>query len=107
MSELEERLNAVLSNPGELDRLAKMARQLMQGDAPEPAPRGESDPGPAAGAAKLLRELAGGKKPPLLDAVGPYLAPERRERLGRALRLASAAKTALPALRELGGFLGL
>ena len=109
MSELEERLNAVLSNPGELDRLAKMARQLMQGDASEPPPKAESDTGPSlpAGAAKLFRELAGGKKPPLLDAVGPYLAPERRERLRRALRLASAARTALPALRELGGFHGL
>jgi hypothetical protein len=107
MSELEERLNAVLSNPGELDRLAKMARQLMQGDAPEPQPSRETGPGLPAGAAKLLRELAGGKKPPLLDAIGPYLAEGRRERLGRALRLASAARTALPALRELGGFRGL
>ena len=106
MSELEERLQSVLSNPGELDRLAKMARQLMGGGAPPPA---ESAPaaGLPAGAAKLFRELAGGKKPPLLDAVGPYLDPARRERLSRALRLASAAKTALPALRELGGFHGL
>lgn len=106
MSELEERLQSVLSNPGELDRLAKMARQLMGGGAPQPE---ESAPaaGLPAGAAKLFRELAGGKKPPLLDAVGPYLDTARRERLSRALRLASAAKTALPALRELGGFHGL
>ena len=106
MSELEERLQAVLSDPGELDRLAKMARQFMGGGAPEPE-ENASGPTLPAGAAKLLRELAGGKKPPLLDAVGPYLDPERRSRLSRALRLASAAKTALPALRELGGFHGL
>ena len=36
MSELEERLQSVLSNPGELDRLAKMARQLMGGGAADP-----------------------------------------------------------------------
>lgn len=109
MSELEERLQSVLSDPGELERLAKMARQLM-GGGPAASPPEEERPSGAglpAGAAKLFRELAGGKKPPLLDAVGPYLDPDRRERLARALRLASAARTALPALRELEGSHGL
>lgn len=107
MSELEDRLHAVLSDPGELDRLAKMARQLMGGGpAASPPPEEKASELPA-GAVKLLRELTMGKKPPLLDAVGPYLDDERRERLSRALRLAAAARTALPALRELGGLHGL
>ncbi len=107
MSELEDRLHAVLSDPGELDRLAKMARQLMGGGPASSPPPEDSAPGLPAGALKLLRELTAGKKPPLLDAVGPYLDDERRERLARALRLAAAARRALPALRELGGVHGL
>ena len=107
MSELEERLRSVLSDPGELDRLSKMARQLMGGGPAASSAAEENATAPPAGAIKLLQELASGKKPPLLDAVGPYLDDERRERLSRALRLASAARTTLPALRELGGFHGL
>ena len=37
MSELEERLNAVLSNPGEMSRIAAMAQKLMGNLPPEGA----------------------------------------------------------------------
>ena len=48
MSELEDRLNAVLSNPAELSRLSEMARRLMGGAEAEssdaaPAPKQERD----------------------------------------------------------------
>ena len=103
MSELEERLSAMLSDPGEMDRLARMARRLMGG-----APAEESSsPAGLPTAAALLRSLSGGGKPPILDAVGPYLDEDRRERLARALRLASAARAALPLLRETGALHGL
>ena len=38
MSELEERLNAVLSNPEEMSRLADMAQKLMGGFSGSDAP---------------------------------------------------------------------
>jgi len=110
VNELEERLRSVLSDPGELGRLAAMAKQLMGGEsgAPESPPPPPADSAGGLGAAvKLMSRLSGRGKAPLLDAVGPYLDEERRGRLERALRLASAAKAALPALRELGGGHGL
>ena len=43
MNELEERLNAVLSDPGELERLTKMAGRLLGGGSAE-APEAETPP---------------------------------------------------------------
>lgn len=91
MSELENRLSAVLSDPAELRRLSEMASRLMGGGAPEP-PKEEA-PKPPAGDR--------GKK--LLEALGPYLDEERRGRLKRALRLASTAKLAASVLGRTGG----
>ena len=113
MSQLEDRIGAVLADPGELRRLTDMARQIMgnlsgeEGEkAPSPPPeRSPSFPGEAL--SRLLRGMKSEKGAPLLDALGPYLDEGRRARLGRALRLASAARLAAPALRELGGPHGL
>ena len=112
MSQLEDRIGAVLSDPGELSRLSEMARQLMGnlsgegGAAPKPERTPEA-PFPAEALGRLLGSLRGQKPVPLAEAVGPYLDQGRRERLSRALRLAAAAKMAAPALRELGGGHGL
>lgn len=115
MSELEDRLNAVLSDPGEMERLTRMAQQLM-GGAPSPEPNGSEAPDkaeetlPAGLNAALGKVLGGAKgkgKPPLLQAVGPYLDEGRRRRLERALRLASTARVAGTALQKMGGFDGL
>ena len=57
MSELEERLNAVLSNPEEMSRLADMAQKLMGNLAPESA--APSAP-PSGGLAGLAAGLGGG-----------------------------------------------
>ena len=108
MNELEEKLNAVLSDPAELSRLSQMASQLMGsmgGDArSENAAAPEAPDGLAAMAAKALQGMKGvAGKPPLLEGVAPYISSDRRKRLERALRLASAAHWALPALREMGG----
>ena len=107
MSELEERLNAVLSNPGEMRRIAAMAQKLMgnlppEGAAPPDAAAargGESLPGP-------LPRLASGQngtgKQRLADALAPYLSAERARRLSRALRIAGAVRIAGAAFSEWG-----
>jgi len=112
MSELEERLNAVLSDPAELSRLTQMASRLMGGAGEKTPPEKEAAPSAGDGLASLaagaLQSLKGrGGKPPLLEGVAPYISAERQQRLERALRLASAARWALPALREMGGLDGL
>ncbi len=108
MSGLEERLQAVLSDPAELARLSDMARQLMGGAGKEAPPTGDAAPpkeaAPPERAPGPMKKRSG---PPLLQAVGPYLDEDRRRRLERALRLASAARTAGAALEQLGGLDGL
>ena len=94
MSELEERLGAVLSDPAQLRRLSEMASRLMGG--------GSEPPKEAAPAAP---DRDRGKR--LLEALGPYLDEGRRDRLQRSLRLASTARIAAAALGKTGGSRGL
>ena len=113
MSELEERLNAVLSDPGEMERLTKMAQRLLggageDGGQPEAAAAPAAEPsGLGAALGQALGKLRAGGRPPLLQAVGPYLDEGRRRRLERALRLASTARMAGTALEKMGGLDGL
>ena len=115
MSELEERLNAVLSNPGEMSRIAAMAQKLMgnlppEGAAPPDAaeaPGGGGLPGGLAGSLPgLLSRLASGQngngKQRLADALALYLSAERARRLSRALRIAGAVRIAGAAFSEWG-----
>ena len=101
MSEFEDKLHAILSDPEEMERIGRLASELMGGGTPgaaEPKPEG-----------KLLQRLggllggAGGRSSAALaDALAPYLRPERLARLRRALRLAGVLRLAGTALREEG-----
>lgn len=112
MSELEERLNAVLSDPDEMSRLAAMAQKIMgnlpaeSAAAPEPTGKDAGSGGLAGMLPSLLSRLApsglGAGKKPLADALAPYLSEERARRLARAVRIASAAHIALAAFSEWG-----
>ena len=104
MNELEEKLNALLNDPAELEKLSRMAAALMGGadaapGAPDPAPDGELS-GKLTG---LLGKAGGNDKSELLRALAPYLQPERQARLSRALRLAKVARLAAAALAAEGG----
>lgn len=93
MSELEERLDRLLSDPAELEKIGRIAAQFMGGgDAPADGPDGAGAPAPA----------GGDDKSALLSALAPFLQPERRQKLRRALRLARAAKAAGAALEAFG-----
>ena len=127
MSELEERLNAVLSDPEQLQRLTQMASQLMGGLSPAgetPGPGGGSPaappdhtpaaaPHPLGGGAlpamlaRVMQNMKPGKPSPLLDAMAPYLNDTRRAKLERSLRIASAARMAGSAFKGMGGGNGL
>ncbi len=107
MSPLEERLEALLSSPEDMGKIAQMASRLMGQIAPPAAPPPEAEPdgqGDLLGmVGRIVRGLkdSGGKRQ-LLAGMAPYLADSRRRRLEKALRLASAARLAGAALAEMG-----
>ena len=92
MSEIEDRLNAVLNDPAELERIANITRSIMGNIAPEEsaAPAGDM----MNVAAKLAGMLNGGDRDGLIKGLSPYLSEKRRRKLSKALRLASAASVA-------------
>lgn len=100
MSEFEDRLNHILSSPEEMEKISRLAAQLMGGT--EDSGGTQSNPTPDL---SRLLGLSGrsGSKAALLSALAPYLQPERRKKLEKALRLAQAARIAGIALDSFGG----
>lgn len=128
MSEFEDRINAILGNPEEMEKIMNMASQFMGGagkkEEPEQSKRTGPSPssGPGSGGpgglgdlggfdaemfskiGRLMSKVQGGnEKTELLRAMGPYLKQERREKMEKAIRFARIAKVAGAALREYGG----
>ncbi len=118
MAEFEEMLNSILSSPEEMEKIMGLARELS-GSAPPPekpaeAPAeksavpglGDLSPKMLASLGKLMGKLSGDKgddKAALMRSVKPYLRPERREALDRAVKIARVAHVARAALDEFGG----
>ena len=125
MSEWEDRINQILSDPEQMDRIAEMARSLMGEEAAPPEQSGGLGPLPDLGqlAGSLLGGTGGGdaamlgrlgrlfhsaqagegRQQALLEAMKPYLSEKRRSKMDRAMRLAHMAKLAQLAMTELGG----
>lgn len=114
MSEFEDRLNSILNDPEQLGKIADMAKHLMGGGDSEPAPPAPApsvpsldglDPGMLRNMTRLLSG-AGQKndeKLALLEALKPFLAEKRRDKLDRAMKLARMEKMAELAFGALGG----
>lgn len=108
MDELEEKLNTVLNNPSELEKISKIASAIMggSGDKPEPPPQ---EPDIDMGMLKqMLSGLRGngGKKSEsrdLLEAMKPFLAEKRRRKIDKAMKLARLASLAEIAVGGFGG----
>ena len=98
MGELEDRLEAVLNDPRQMERIARMASTLMGGMGLGAGT--EDGPGTGGGG-------EGGRgnenKRQLLSALSPFLSAGRQQRLERALRVAAAARLARAAMSEWGG----
>lgn len=103
MSELDEKLNAVLSNPQLMQQIMAMAQSLGTQQQQEPQPRQEPE-SPALPAIDpgMLQKIAGmaqstgvdRNQRALLSALGPYLSRERVGKLERAMRAAKMASVA-------------
>ena len=98
MGELEDRLEAVLNDPRQMERIARMASSLMGGMGMG-AGRG-AGPG-TGGGGEGGRENENKRR--LLSALSPFLSAGRQQRLERALRVAAAARLARAAMSEWGG----
>ena len=107
MSEFEDRLNSILNDPAQMDRITAMAKSLMGSGEAEP-PR-KADVGGLEGLdlGRMMKSLGGGatsdNKRALLEAMKPYLSTHRREKLDRAMKLAKMIGMAEIAFGMLGG----
>ena len=113
MDGLEEKLGSFLSDPAAMEKLRQLAGALS-GSMPDlgaPPPPGPGSSGGLFGApegrlAELLGKVMGAYGAPseaarLVEALGPWLQPERRERLEKALRVARFVRAARSVLPEL------
>ena len=124
MSEFEDKLNSILGNPEAMAQVMNLAQSLNLGGAPPPPDQGAPPPG-GGGLGDLLGqldpklmerllplagELAGGgsgsdERLALLYALRPFLKPERRDKVERAVktaRLIHVGKKLLAGLGESG-----
>ena len=113
MDGLEEKLGSFLSDPAAMEKLKQLASALS-GSMPDlggsPAPASEGPAGLFGGGEGKLTELLGkvmgaygapSEATRLVAALGPWLQPERRERLEKALRVARFVRAARSVLPEL------
>lgn len=114
MAEFEEMLNSILSSPKEMEKIMGLARELSGSDSgPEKEPEkpdipglGDISPKMIASLGRLMGKLGGEKddsKAALMRSMKPYLRPERREALDKAVKIARIAHVARAAMDELGG----
>lgn len=107
MDGLEDKLNAILSDPDAMSRIAEMAKSLTGGGGKDERsePDGSEEP-IIRRAMKLLRGKAlNGDETALLNALRPFLSSDRQRKLDRALKLARLASLASIA-QEMGVFGG-
>lgn len=99
MSEMEDMLGKILSDPDEMAKISRLASSLFGGEGEDKKP--ESDMGSVFGAL-MGKAGGGGDKAALVEALGPYLKPERRRKLEKALKISRIAGIAGIALNEWG-----
>ena len=105
MDGLEDKLNAILSDPDAMGRIADMAKSIMggEGEGSGDTGRGEADESMIRRAMKLMRGKAlSTDEASLLSALRPVLSAEWQQRLDRAIKLARLAS-----LASLAGELGV
>lgn len=125
MSELEEKLGAILSNQDAMGQIMALAKSLGGGDAADAPPPAAPDAEPSASSApeppgsfaadlggldprllSMAAKLAGAyssgggddRRVALLTALGPFVKEERRAKLGKAIQIARLTRVVRIAL---------
>ena len=107
MSELEEKLGALLSNPQLMQQISSLVQAMGQPSQPAPSPPPMPEPSPPEpdfsqlqGLASLLQSnRTDANQQALLRALSPYLSPWRVGKLERAMRASKMAGLASVFLR--------
>ncbi len=116
MSDFEDKVNSILNDPEQMEKIAGLAKSLMGGEGKEQPDAaglfsslagGESpgfDPAMLGRLGRLLRAEAGQsrEKQALFEAMKPYLSEKRRMKMDRAIKLAGLARIARLAMGEMG-----
>lgn len=118
MSELEEKLNKILSSPAELEKIMGIAKSLSGSLGTQPSTADGATPTSDLSAlassfkdidprifglvTRLLSEYTSAKndKTELLNAIKPYLKEDRRDKIDKAAEIAKITRLAKLALRE-------
>lgn len=125
MSEFEDKIGSILSDPGQMEKISRLAAQFMGGgpedsgtpEAPEGDKRdfvpgldnlgeifGSIDPGMLSQLGKLMGGGADNSNAAsLVKALKPFLSPKRRDKLEKAMQIAKMAHLAEIALEAGGG----
>jgi hypothetical protein len=113
VSDLEDKINAVLGDPKQMQEITKLAKSLMGGGEKEAASEKVSNPAEDMGLdqnmLKRLGRIMGesrSDKPEqqaLLEAMKPYLSEKRRSKMDRAMKMAKLARIAKIAMEDMGG----
>ena len=119
MGDFEEMLGSILSSPKDMEKIMGLARELTgSGEGGEKEAEKKTEPSAAAipdlggispkmlgVIGKLMGQLRseGDGKTALVNSMKPYVRPERREALDRAVKIARMARLARLAVTELGG----
>lgn len=108
---LEDKLNQILNDPDSMAQILSMAKSFgmhsEQTSEPTPAPP-TVDEGMMLGLMQIMQQVqqTDGKQEALLQALKPFLAPERREKLDKAMQLARISHLAGFALKNSGNLFG-
>ena len=113
---LEDKLQQILNDPQSMAQILSLAQSL--GMSPESEQKQETSsapppPPPDDGFVKAIIGLmqqarkSDSKQEALLCALKPFLAPDRREKIDRALQIARISHRAGAGLGQYGGFLGM
>lgn len=108
MSEMEEKLGAILSNPQMMQQIMSMAQAMSPPPEPQGRPEQPPEPAPPVSAPpalpdfSVMQKLAGmtrqsgidKNQQALLRALSPYISRERSAKLEKAMRAAKMARLA-------------